>query len=203
MDGFERRKQKKMENIYGVSLELFFKFGFQKVSVNEIAHKAKVSPATIYNYFGTKEQLYSETLVYWMDKQLVQYESILDSELSFSEKTKQIMLLEASNVKVLSEELPKALSSELDGLIETMESYSERKIEAFFAKYVALGKREGFIREDQSEEMAMRYFSMFKNELVRHWGASVSRNGRSIGNIDEWLEMFFYGLTGGAPRSPR
>ncbi|MBE9913735.1 TetR/AcrR family transcriptional regulator [Paenibacillus donghaensis] len=194
MDGYERRKQKKMEQIYSVSLELFFKYGFQKVSVNEIAHKAKVSPATIYNYFGTKEQLYTDTLMNWMDKQLAQYEDILDSGLPFPEKTKEIMLLEAKNLKILADEFPKVPSSELSGLTQMMESYSEQKVVHFFGKYVALGKQEGYIHEEQTEEMTMRYFTMFKNEVGRYWEASDQE--RITRSMDQLIELFFYGLAG-------
>lgn len=193
MDGYERRKRKKMEQIYEVSIEMFFKYGFQKVSVNEIAHKAKVSPATVYNYFGTKEQLYTDTLMNWMDKQLAQYEDIIDSELSFPEKTKEIMLLEAKNLKVLADEFPKFPSSELSELTQMMESYSEQKVAPFFKKFVALGKQEGYIGDDQTEEMTMRYFTMFKNELGRYWEAS---NQGAAGGIDQMLDLFFYGLAG-------
>lgn len=194
MNGYERRKQKKMEQIFGASIELFFKYGFQKVSVNEIADKAKVSPATIYNYFGTKEQLYTDSLINWMDKQLAQYENILDSELSFPEKTKEIMLLEAKNLKILGDEFPKVPSSELSGLMEMMDSYSEQKIVHFFKKFVALGKLEGYIRKDHTEEMMMRYFMMFQNELRRYWESSNQE--RTAWSMDQLMELFFYGVAG-------
>ncbi|MEF3305376.1 TetR/AcrR family transcriptional regulator [Paenibacillus sp. GYB003] len=194
MDGYERRKRKKMERIFGVSFELFFKHGFQKVSVNEIAHKANVSPATIYNYFGTKEQLYAETLTNWMDKQLERYESILDSGLSFPEKAKEIMLLEAKNLNLLADELQKVPSSEPGGWKRMMESYSERKVAPFFAKFVALGKREGSIRKDLSDEVAMRYFAMFNHELSRYWGSANEE--RTTRDLDQMMELFFYGLAG-------
>lgn len=161
MNGYERRKQKKMEQIFEAAIELFFKHGFQKVNVNEIAQKAKVSPATIYNYFGTKEQLYADSLIHWMDKQMVQYEAILNSGRTFPEKTKEIMLLEARNLNILGEEFPKVPSSELSGLMDTMDRYSEEKIVGFFKRFIALGKQEGYIREDRSEEMLVRYFTMF------------------------------------------
>ena len=54
-----------------------------------------MSPATIYNYFGTKDQLYMDMIMDWTDKQLAVYERILDSGRSFAEKTQEIMLLEA------------------------------------------------------------------------------------------------------------
>lgn len=194
MDGYERRKQKKMEQIFSVSLELFFKYGFQKISVNEIAQQAKVSPATIYNYFGTKEQLYTDTLMNWMDKQLEECEDILDSGLSFPEKTKAIMQVEARSLTILADEFPKAPVSELSGLSQMMERYSGQKAEQFFRKFVALGKLEGYIHQDQTEEIIMRYFEMFKNELGRHWEASDP--DRATRSMDQWIALFFYGLAG-------
>ncbi|MFS0645170.1 TetR/AcrR family transcriptional regulator [Siminovitchia sp. 179-K 8D1 HS] len=196
MNGYERRKQKKMEQIFSASIELFFKYGFQKVSMNEIAHKANVSPATIYNYFGTKEQLYTDSLMNWLDKQLAQYEDILNSELSFLEITKKIMLLEAKNLKILADEFPKFPSSDLRGLIQMMDGYSEQKVVPFFKKFVALGKQEGYIRKDQSEEMMMRYFTMFQNELVRNWEGSNQK--WTTENMDQLMELFFYGVAGRA-----
>ncbi|TDL50341.1 TetR/AcrR family transcriptional regulator [Paenibacillus dendritiformis] len=198
MNGYERRKQKKIEQIYSIAFQLFSKYGFQKVSVNEIAQKAKVSPATIYNYFGTKEQLYADMLMNWLDKQLEQYERILDSELSFPEKTKEIMLLEAQNLKILSDEFPKVPPSEASGLAEVMEGYNGQKVMRFFMKFVAMGKQEGYIHRDQTEEVTMLYFTMYKNALGRYWEAADQE--RLTRSIDQFIELFFYGLVGQAQK---
>ncbi|CAG9611973.1 hypothetical protein BACCIP111899_01145 [Bacillus rhizoplanae] len=194
MNGFERRKQNKIEQIYSSSFELFSKHGFQKVSVNEIAQNAKVSPATIYKYFGTKEQLYADMLMNWMDKQLGQYEKILDSACSFPEKTKEIMLLEAENLQILSDNFQKSPFSEVSGLMQRLKSYNEQKVMRFFMKFVAIGKQEGYIHRDQTEEMIMLCFTMYKNELGRYWkGANRERIARSM---DQLMELFFYGVVG-------
>ncbi|MBY0087766.1 TetR/AcrR family transcriptional regulator [Brevibacillus sp. M2.1A] len=194
MNGFERRKQNKIDQIYSAAFQLFSKHGFQKVSVNEIAQNAKVSPATIYNYFGTKEQLYADMLMNWMDKQLEQYERILDSGSSFPEKTKDIMLLEAKNLHTLTDELQNAPFSELSGLLQRIESEYEQKIRHFFTRFVALGKQEGYIQRDLTEEMMMMYFTMYKNELGRHWEAS--NRDRVTLSMEQWVDMFFFGLVG-------
>ena len=57
MDGFERRKEQSKEDIRRAAEELFSRFGADKVSINDIARKAGVSQATIYNNFGSKEDL--------------------------------------------------------------------------------------------------------------------------------------------------
>ncbi|GED71914.1 TetR family transcriptional regulator [Brevibacillus reuszeri] len=194
MNGFERRKQSKIEQIYSSSFELFSKYGFQKVSVNEIAQHAKVSPATIYNYFGTKEQLYGDMLMNWMDNQLEQYEEILDSACSFPEKTKEIILLETKNLVILSDRFQAAPFSEVSGLQQMLENYTEQKIKPFFMRFVAAGKQDGYIRKDQTDEIFMLYFTMYKNELGRDWEAS-NQEGITK-NIDHMMELFFYGVVG-------
>jgi AcrR family transcriptional regulator len=162
--------------------------------VNEIAQNAKVSPATIYNYFGTKEQLYADMLMNWMDKQLEQYEKILESECPFSEKTKEIILLEAKNLKVLSDNFQKSPFSEVGGLMQMIEEYNEQKIMQFFMRFVTMGKQEGYIRSDLTEDVIMMYLTMYKNELGRYW--ETSNQGRITRNMDQWMELFFYGLVG-------
>src|SRR4030043_1090142 len=57
MDGFQRRRAQSKEDILRAAEELFSRFGADKVSVNDIARKAGVSQATIYNNFGSKENL--------------------------------------------------------------------------------------------------------------------------------------------------
>ncbi|MCP1122679.1 TetR/AcrR family transcriptional regulator [Bacillus sp. 3103sda1] len=198
MNGFERRKQNKIEQIYSSSFELFSKYGFQKVSMNEIAQNANVSPSTIYNYFGTKEQLYADMLMNWMDKQLEQYEKILDSACSFPEKTKEIMLLEAKNLQILSDKFQKSPFSEGSGLMQKLKNYSEQKVMQFFMKFVAIGKQEGYIHRDQTEEIIMLYFKMYKNELGRHLEASNQE--RITRSMDQLIDLFFFGLVVGKPK---
>ncbi|TDL80905.1 TetR/AcrR family transcriptional regulator [Peribacillus frigoritolerans] len=50
MNGFERRKQIKMEQIQKAAFQLFSQYGINKVNIQEIAAAANVSQVTIYNY---------------------------------------------------------------------------------------------------------------------------------------------------------
>jgi AcrR family transcriptional regulator len=55
-------KGKKRENILNSARHMFSRYGIRKTNLNEIAHMARVAKATIYNYFGSKEQVYVEAL---------------------------------------------------------------------------------------------------------------------------------------------
>ncbi|MFJ9543586.1 TetR/AcrR family transcriptional regulator [Streptomyces sp. NPDC101225] len=53
----ERKKRQTEMRIWQVAVDLFVERGFDHVSVQEIADAAEVSKMTVFNYFGTKEDL--------------------------------------------------------------------------------------------------------------------------------------------------
>jgi AcrR family transcriptional regulator len=58
----ERKKQKTRQLIAETARQLFAERGFEQVTVTEIAREAEVSPATVFNYFPTKEDLFYSRL---------------------------------------------------------------------------------------------------------------------------------------------
>ncbi|MEA3471058.1 MAG: TetR/AcrR family transcriptional regulator [Thermodesulfobacteriota bacterium] len=55
-------KQEKVDSILDTAKKMFGRYGIQKTSLHEIARMARVAKATIYNYFGSKNQIYLEVL---------------------------------------------------------------------------------------------------------------------------------------------
>jgi AcrR family transcriptional regulator len=53
----ERKKQQTRQEISDAAFELFATRGFDQVTVAEVARRAGVSEATVFNYFATKEDL--------------------------------------------------------------------------------------------------------------------------------------------------
>jgi AcrR family transcriptional regulator len=62
----ERKKQRTRAAIVDAAMELFTTHGFERVTVAEIARRAEVSEATVFNYFRSKEDLvYSGLEDFW------------------------------------------------------------------------------------------------------------------------------------------
>lgn len=53
----ERKKRQTRDRIAVAAMSLFDRYGFEHVTVAEIAAAAEVAPATVFNYFKTKEDL--------------------------------------------------------------------------------------------------------------------------------------------------
>lgn len=85
-DGFARRKEQSKEEIRKAAWELFSQFGVDKVSMADIARKAGVSPATIYNNFESKETLAREFVSGMVEGLVSRAQEIITPQGSYQEK---------------------------------------------------------------------------------------------------------------------
>jgi len=105
MDGFQRRREQKKQNILEAALALFMDYGIQKVSIAEIAKKANVSQVTIYNYFENKHKLIHDVFIYYVDNAFSNFEIVIKSDRPFPEKIKQIIFNNNGKYQDLSSRL--------------------------------------------------------------------------------------------------
>lgn len=58
----------KKQHIVETALDVFFKYGYKRVSMNEIAEAAGISRAGLYLYFKNKEEMFNAAIVAHSDK---------------------------------------------------------------------------------------------------------------------------------------
>jgi AcrR family transcriptional regulator len=92
-------KRTKKEQLEFTAKELFWKYGFKKVTIDEICKKANVSRKTFYTFYENKSALVLYLLQQMTDEQLLAYNEIIESNHSFSEKMESLLKLkyESSN----------------------------------------------------------------------------------------------------------
>jgi len=87
--GLEERRKRERENrknaILKAARKLFFEKGFRQVTVENIARKAEFSKGSIYLYFNSKEEIYSQILLNDIDKFHDRVADILQGPSSASE----------------------------------------------------------------------------------------------------------------------
>ncbi|MHB8769838.1 MAG: TetR/AcrR family transcriptional regulator [Syntrophales bacterium] len=84
--GLEERRKRERDNrrnaILKAARKLFFERGFKPVTVDSIARKAELSKGSIYLYFNSKEEIYTQILLSDIDKFHEHFTDLLESSAS-------------------------------------------------------------------------------------------------------------------------
>jgi AcrR family transcriptional regulator len=75
-DRKSREQQQKVDDILKAAKKIFFRKGFLKTTMDEIAYEAALSKPTIYKFFPTKEDLYFSLIVPVIQESLHEIEEI-------------------------------------------------------------------------------------------------------------------------------
>jgi len=200
MDGFTRRKERSKEEILRAAVELFSQFGIVKVSMEDVARKANVSKATIYNNFGSKENLVKDSVATGIDRFMEQGHQILNSKMSYIDKLKtffqQIIEIATHPVSSTVEhiELPTNINLLNDPDVKIIRDSMMQKLGDLLIEFIREGKKQGCINADLSEEAVKILFS------VVHKGLLDPELHRRIHHEPELVKDLFslliYGLSG-------
>jgi AcrR family transcriptional regulator len=159
MDGHERRRQRIKDRIKKSALELFTSYGADKVSMDEIAARARVSKVTIYKYFHSKEELRKEIISLYVEDILAATESVLDSDLDFLEKL-NITLVANLNAPQVAE--GGALFDFLETGSQVKGESLQEKLREIMYRFYEEGKREGYIDEELPFDLLYLYQQIFQ-----------------------------------------
>lgn len=182
MDGFERRRQEKKEAILNASLELFKKYGFNKVSIVDIANKASVSQVSIYNFFNSKENLKNELLKKLWKNYYQAITSIIESDVSIQSKIEKFFY---TVVEYSGNYSANFIAESFRNQIKKEANTSESQIECIEKEITALlnqGLEEGIIRDSVSVHAMLSYIEMFRYYVVNNPEAALEydRNPRLL-----------------------
>ncbi|HET7628576.1 MAG TPA: TetR/AcrR family transcriptional regulator [Bacillales bacterium] len=191
MDGFERRRERKKESIRRAALELFSKHGVQKVSIAEIAEKANVSQVTIYNYFGSKDDLLRDVVQAFMDEIWKEYEELLKSDRPFPEKIKQLIVKEAKYAETINPDFLQAMMSDDPHIQQLFNNFYEKIYVPALMTFFDEGRKAGYVKQDISNEALLIYMNILKDGMRPEMFSDQQQNVRLS---KELIELFFYGL---------
>lgn len=192
MDGFERRKKRKKESIRQAAFELFSAYGVQKVSIAEIANKAKVSQVTIYKYFGSKDELLYDVLSNYLEERLQHDLEVIESNLPFERKMARFIFENTKDFSALNPDFLKSIMSEDPRIRQITKDFAERKYIPLMLKFINKGKEEGYINHDISDDSILRFIQMFRD--CKHTDSYDPKQNEQ--SYHELVTLFFYGILG-------
>ena len=195
MNTYERRMERNKERILQATLELFQVHGIKKTTTNDIARKAGVSPATVYNHFGSKEDLVRATVKYFLTSTAADFSKIFKGDLSFLGKMEQILLYKSDMLGQYQGEFMQTIISEDPEIRHIVDSVYLAEIRQMIINFYEEGKRQGYVNPELSTETIMRYML-----IVRSGMAAESILSEDPEHNRKWLQemmpIFLYGILG-------
>ena len=192
MDGFEKRRNDKKKAIMQTALELFDQYGFDKVTVTEIAEKAHVSKVSIYNFFESKDNLRRILIKDMLDESLKKIKALITGEGNFLDKIEEYIQIRTWYYgKYSLRFFFEAVESDPD-LRQYLDDFntSNKKL---FMQFIEKGKRCGVFTPDASETAIEIYIDMIQTYLFHNkdFRNRVERNPELVREVNM---MFLDGL---------
>ena len=191
MNQYQKTTEKKKQAIIQAALRLFKEKGFKETSIKSIAEVAEVSPVSIYNYFGSKDNLVALCVNDLFEEITQQAEDILKSNLAFNTKLDQALDL-------CQEKMSQQISYYFQDKTVRDPAFSSLLTKAITAKkrdiyrtYINLGKEEGLIARDLSTELILNVMDALNsvgNQLVHSYNLET--------DVKQIHQIFLYGILG-------
>ncbi|MGI6633452.1 MAG: TetR/AcrR family transcriptional regulator [Bacillota bacterium] len=185
LDGFEKRRNDKKKAIIQAALELFDLYGFDKVTVTEIADKAHVSKVSIYNFFGSKNNLRRIIIKDMLDQSIARIRTLTEKEGSFVNKIEEYIQIrtwyyEKHSLRLFFE----AVESDPE-IRQYLDDYNAAN-KQLLLRLIQDGKRAGVISQDASDAAIDIYIDMIQTYLVhnREIRDRIERNPELVRQIN-------------------
>jgi len=195
MKAYERRLERNKERILQATLELFQVHGIKKTTTNDIARKAGVSPATVYNHFGSKEDLVRAAVKYFLTRAAVDFRKIVEGDLPFMEKMEQILLYKSDMLGQYQGEFMQTIISEDPEIRQLVDSVSRVEITPYVIDFYEEGKRQGYINPELSTETIIRFSEITRKGMVAESSLYEDPEyNRKM--MQELIPLYLYGIMG-------
>lgn len=182
----------KYQQIVAKGKELFWKHGVKRVSIEEICREAQVSKMTFYKFFPNKKELAKEIIKVVIGKGVDDFNELVASDKSFTEKVQEMFFLKHEATKDISPEFINDLYKNPElGLHSELEALGQRSM-AVFVQFLNDSKEKGFIREDVKIEFILVYQNNLTQMMDNPQLMSLYEKPEDF--IMDAMNFLFYGI---------
>jgi AcrR family transcriptional regulator len=184
----------KRSKILSAAKDLFNRaHDFRRVSLEDIAEEAGVSPTTIYNYFGNRETLVYEVIKQFVNQNLEFSRALIRSDLPFAQKLTGIISGKMDAAEKVNREIIEKLVSADKKIMTFIDEFYEREIKPLWREIVADGKKQGYIDPALDDNTLLVYLDVLRAgfsarpELLKDFP-------NNPGFIEQLTRLMFYGF---------
>ncbi len=186
-------KSKKHRDILHTSKELFWKYGFKRVTIEEICEKANVSKMTFYRFYPNKLELAKSVFDLVIDNSIKDFKTLMKQDIPASEKVKGMLQMKFEGTNDISKEFLIDFYNNPDLEVS---SYIQKRVQEVWSQITEdfrKGQEEGWLRKDFKPEIIL-IFSQKMMDLVKDENVLKLYNTPQD-LIMEIANLFTYGIT--------
>jgi AcrR family transcriptional regulator len=147
----ESVRVKKILQILSTAEDLFQRFGFKRITIEEICAKANVSKMTFYKYFPNKTELIKRIMNSWLKQVEQTINEFAGMDIPFTEKIKRLLeLKEESTGKISKEFMTEYMNPDPD-LHNFVKDFYARAT-SLFIEFIKKAQEKGDVRRDVKPE---------------------------------------------------
>lgn len=139
------------ERILAFSFEKFFKDGFYKTSMDQVAGELRISKKTIYKYFSTKDELINEIVERFTSSVGSRIDMIIKTDDDSLTKAFHLFEIMGSVAMKLSDTWVKDIQIHMPILWEKIDDFRTKRAYAVLGAIIKQGQTEGMIIDKPSE----------------------------------------------------
>jgi len=182
----------KFLQIVSTARNLFTRFGTRRVSIEEVCHEAGVSKMTFYKHFRNKTELVQFILNQIAQQALDRYNGIMEQDVPYSEKVKQIIQMKLEQTEGLTTEFIKDFVNNAEPEIAEWYQRMVQERMMLFLNHLREAQRDGSVRSDLNPEFIVyimnRMIEMaYDDNLVRLYESPKALTA-------ELMNFLFYGM---------
>ncbi|KWX79485.1 TetR/AcrR family transcriptional regulator [Paenibacillus jilunlii] len=198
MNGFEKRAALIKNKIMKTTMELLKTWEIKKLRIADIAKAAGVSQVTIYNYFGSKEALISESFKDFVEESLLEFEEEMRQQKTLKERITYFILKDKETYSNLSPGLVKEILFDDQAMYQYIQQQYDDRVTPLMVQMVEEGKASGEISQKVSVEAVLVMIQMYIKSSGEILDSAAKHKDKNQ-FLDELFHVFFYGLCGQEP----
>lgn len=176
------------------SRELFFKYGYSRLSLDELAEDLGISKATIYRYFPDKESLLRAVMVETREWVLSQLQAIVrDDRLAVKARLTAYLEFISRFMSGLSRDFIRDLRQKLPDLWKEMDSFRRQQVFPLVSEVILEGVKKGEIKSDLDGRLFLEMFWYLVQEFMNpDWIISHDYSPSEL--LQSIIDIVFYGI---------
>lgn len=174
--------------------DLFMRFGYDRVTVEEICREAKVSKVTFYKYFSNKFAVLEDYMTTRLTLGMKTFERIKNADASLQEKMQAFIAMKESAVSHFTPVFMHSLMSADEAIVDLMNRWTAMSTEAM-RSFFADAQSKGEIHPSYSVDFLLHIWMVLGADARSE--AMMAMYGDDMVKLSkDFLNFLFYGTTG-------